>query len=334
VSGRVLLIRFSSLGDVILTEPVIRGLRREDPGIETVLLTRKLFAPLFSAHPDLQSVWTLEESPRLANLRKRVGEGGFERVVDLHGSLRSRAITFGAGVPTTRTRSFRIRRLLLTARRPFKRRLPVPPVVDRHLAAAGMLPESGVKRWPALRLPEEVLREGAGRVKELRGSRRGVVALIPGARHAPKRWPLPGVIELAGLLDAGGWRPVAIPPPDDLSVGEGLQQAAPRLTLLEDLEDPALLGGFLAACSGAVCNDSGPMHLAAAMGTAVVGLFGPTSPELGFAPLGERACFLHLGLSCSPCSRHGSRPCYRDRRYCMEDIPPGRVLEALEGLMA
>jgi ADP-heptose:LPS heptosyltransferase len=90
------------------------------------------------------------------------------------------------------------------------------------------------------------------------------------------------------------------------------------------------LAGALAACDAVVANDSGPMHLAAAVGTPVVGLFGPTSPALGFAPVGGGAVSVHLGLHCSPCSRHGKTPCWRERRYCMEDLDPEVVFRALQ----
>jgi len=99
------------------------------------------------------------------------------------------------------------------------------------------------------------------------------------------------------------------------------------------VEDPTRLAGVLAACDAVVANDSGPMHLAAAVGTPVVGLFGPTSPALGFAPVANQATSCHLGIQCSPCSRHGARACWRDRRYCMEDLSPQEVYEALKGLL-
>ena len=334
MSRRVLLIRLSSLGDVLLAEPVVRALRREDPGTRTVLLTRSGYGGLFEAHPDLDSVWTLEDSGGLPALRRRVREGDFDLVVDLHRSLRSRILTLFPGIPVRRYRSHLVRRALSTARRPFKRRMPVAPVVDRYLEAAGVVIAPGPGRWPRLYLEEEMRIAGRERVETFEQGSRGVVALLPGARHAPKRWPAGHHARLALDLEQRGWAPVVVPPPDDPGTRRTVEEAAAGLPMVEGLDRPEMLGAFLAGCSGAVCNDSGPMHLAAAAGIPVVGLFGPTSPELGFAPMGTRAAFVHLGLYCSPCSRHGARPCYREKRFCMEELAPERVLEALEGLMA
>ncbi|MFO7768606.1 MAG: hypothetical protein R6W82_06600, partial [bacterium] len=156
MSRRVLLIRFSSLGDVILTEPLVRGLRHPGSPAGTVLLTRERFAGLFRAHPDLHAVWTLEESPGVRQLRARATAGGFDEVIDLHRSLRSRALTAALDIPVRRFRTHRLRRAMLAARQPLKRRMPVPPVTDRYMEAAGIDPPAGAGRWPALRLPEEV----------------------------------------------------------------------------------------------------------------------------------------------------------------------------------
>jgi ADP-heptose:LPS heptosyltransferase len=76
----------------------------------------------------------------------------------------------------------------------------------------------------------------------------------------------------------------------------------------------------LAACSAFLSSDSGLMHLADALGVPTFGLFGPTHPALGFAPAGEKSFAFHAGTWCSPCHRHGSAPCFRDRRYCFSEM--------------
>jgi ADP-heptose:LPS heptosyltransferase len=97
--------------------------------------------------------------------------------------------------------------------------------------------------------------------------------------------------------------------------------------------DIGIIAGLLAACSVTVTNDSGLMHLAGAVGSRPVAIFGPTSPLLGFAPAADGAVVLSLGLECSPCSYHGNKPCRLDRRYCMEGITPERVASVVDGLM-
>ena len=80
-------------------------------------------------------------------------------------------------------------------------------------------------------------------------------------------------------------------------------------------------------------NDSGPGHLAAAVGTPVLSLFGPTSEVFGFTPWGEKTAVLSRPLECRPCSLHGGTECRRGRRACLDDIAPGDVMDALRDLL-
>jgi heptosyltransferase-2 len=331
VTEDLLVIRFSSLGDVILVEPVFRALRARLPDARITFLTLRRYAPLHASHPDLDAVWAFEpERESLAGLRRQVRDAGYALIVDLHRSLRSRAVTFGLETPRTRMAKQHVRRLALVARPPLKRRVELTPVVDRYLAAVGAVGEEGAGRVPVIHLTDE--QRAAGRRWRERilpdgaaGGDRPLVALLPGARHAPKRWPREHIIGLAALLRAADRSPVIIPAPD----GERWTEQVEGV-VTSPLEDTMSLAGALAACDAVVANDSGPMHLAAAVGTPVVGLFGPTSPALGFAPVSPQAVSMHLDLHCSPCSRHGQTPCWRERRYCMEDMAPEAVLRALQ----
>jgi heptosyltransferase-2 len=96
--------------------------------------------------------------------------------------------------------------------------------------------------------------------------------------------------------------------------------------------DLAEIVAFVARAAAVVTNDSGPMHIAGALGTPFVALFGPTHPDLGFAPGYPGGTVLHAGLSCSPCSFHGERPCRVSGQRCLTDITPRMVLDALPRL--
>jgi heptosyltransferase-2 len=85
----------------------------------------------------------------------------------------------------------------------------------------------------------------------------------------------------------------------------------------------------IAACDAFVSSDSGLMHLSAALGVPTFGLFGPTHPALGFAPAGPHAHAFHAGTYCSPCHRHGAAPCFRDRRYCFDELDIVRITDAV-----
>ena len=163
------------------------------------------------------------------------------------------------------------------------------------------------------------------------GIPRSAIGIVPGARYFTKRWPLERFVEAGRALHAAGAGPVpvflgpdegplleawqALWPPDGgwIAVREGLATVA------------AALGGL----SAVVANDTGLAHLAAAMGTPVVVILGPTVRAFGFAPVGEGHRVIEIeGLSCRPCTLHGSQACPRVHFRCMADIATGGVVGA------
>ncbi len=329
----VLVVRFSSLGDVVLTTPVLEALRAARPDSPVVLLTRATYAPLFHEDPRLAGVWGWDPATEsLAALAGRVRRAGFDRLIDLHGSLRSRLLALLVGAPVSRLRKYPLRRALLVARPPLKRRRSLPPVPVRYLAAAGL---EGADPRPRLHLSEACRTAGREWGRRMRGGAGGrLVVLLTGARHPAKRWPASHLLELGRRLQVRGDLPVLIPPPEGAPDLTRPELAAAGIRFSDGLTDPAGLAGALGAADGVVANDSGPLHVAAAVGTPAVGLFGPTHPALGFAPTGEGVRSLSLDLFCSPCSRHGRHPCWRERRFCLEDLGPGAVLETLDQVMS
>jgi heptosyltransferase-2 len=333
VTNTFLIVRFSSLGDVVLVSPVFSALKKRMPDAHITLLTRNTYAELHRSNPDLDAVWSFEpESESLGHLSRKIRDAGFQAVIDLHGSIRSRIVTFRSGSAVRRHRKQSWRRLWLVARPPLKRKRDLRPVVDRYLEATGIAAPSPEERVPRIFLPPQASDAGREWRDALVGNRPGrLVALLPGAKHSPKEWPVERFAGLADLVVERGDVPVVIPPPGREELGVAVAEASHsgRLICSEPLDDAMALAGALSAVDGLVANDSGPMHLSAAVDTPVAGLFGPTSPALGFAPTGPAAEWLHLDLSCSPCSRHGQAACWRSRRYCLEDLSAPAVANAL-----
>ncbi len=328
----ILVIRFSSLGDVILAEPVFRALKRRFPDSSITFLTRSAYADLHRSNAEVDDIWGFDPDTRsLSSLIRMVREAGFDTIIDLHGSLRSRLITLVGESVTRRYRQQRLRRLLLVLRPPLKRSRPLTPVIDRYLETADCTEPSEAEGTPAVHLTEEQINRGLKVRRDLMAGREGrLIVLLPGARHAPKEWPRFHFGELAALLKLGGNTPIVVAPPDQPEIGPELTDGEDHPPLLGPMPDIMQLAALLAVADGVVTNDSGPMHLAAALGVPTVGLFGPTSPELGFSPRGESTSHIHLGLPCSPCSKHGQRVCWRRERHCLLDISPRQVIDELE----
>jgi heptosyltransferase-2 len=159
------------------------------------------------------------------------------------------------------------------------------------------------------------------------------VGICPGSSSPHKSWGEDRFAELAAIL-AREVRVLLIGSEEDRSaVNAILEKASGNRVDFHIGKDIGRIAGCLTLCGVTVTNDSGLMHLAGAVGSRPVAIFGPTSPLLGFAPAFEGSVVLSLGLDCSPCSYHGNKPCRLDRRYCMEGITPEHVSSVVRGMM-
>ena len=325
---RVLLVRFSSIGDVVLTTPLVRALRRRHPDAELVYVTKRALAPLVSDNPHLTRVVALEPHEPVHHLAARLRALAPTHGLDLHGSLRSAALR--ALVPG-RWAGYRKRKVARTALIAAKLDLyrDAVPVAERYFEAARLLdvrPDGGP--------PEFHLGSGARERVAAWLAERGLAgvplaALAPGAAHATKRWPTRHWIELAGRLRAAGFEPVTVGGVGDRGIAQ--QVPAPSATGELSLQETgALLGRARVVVSG----DTGVMHMATGVGTPVVALFGPTVGRFGFLPYRATATVLERDLSCRPCSAMGSARCPLGHHRCLDDIAAADVTAAVSRLVA
>jgi heptosyltransferase-2 len=155
------------------------------------------------------------------------------------------------------------------------------------------------------------------------------VALAPGSAWGTKRWPY--YVELAKRL-ADDFRIAIIGSKADSVVAEQITDALPPSCVIDAVGSLSLLASaeLIGRAQAIVTNDSAPQHLASAMGTPTLTIFGPTVPEFGFGPLAERKAVAgHGGLSCRPCDRHGPQRCPLGHWRCMRELTPEYVSSLL-----
>jgi heptosyltransferase-2 len=339
VSRRYLVVRFSSLGDVVLTAPVFEALKSTPDEIHTTFLTKVEYADLHRRNPFLDDVRAFDPGKEtLKSLVNWVKAGDFDLIMDLHRSIRSRLISLRSGISTVRYNQQRLKRNRMIVRFRSGAQNGLKPVVDRYLETVLQSSSEAMKadNVPKLYLNADELERGLEWRRKLAGEAEGrMIALLPGAKHPSKQWPSVYFSELARLLAWRGDIPVIVPAPGEEEHSELIVKEAGSEGILlgEAQNDLVDLASFITATDAVIANDSGPMHVAAAVGTPIVGLFGPTSPELGFAPCGPASSWVHMGHFCSPCSKHGNRPCWRGKRYCMDEMEPETVLSALDELL-
>jgi heptosyltransferase-2 len=322
-----LVIQTAFLGDVVLTTSLVSALAARHGPVD--LVTTPLAAPLLETHPGVRQVFPYDKRRAdrgwtgLKTLAHRLRQQAYERAYLPHRSLRSAALALLARIPS-RIGFSGAWSFLYTEARPKSR---TGHETDRLLAladgAAGVYP-------PQLR-PTADDERVAGELIE-----GDFVALAPGSIWGSKRWPY--YTELAARL-APGVSVVVVGSQDDGPLGDEIVQAVRpsgrpavnacgRLTLRQSA---ALIG----RAKLLVTNDSAPLHLATAMGTPVVALFGPTVTRFGFGPLRPGDVALEVdGLRCRPCSPHGPPACPLGHHRCMRDLTAAAVFEAIEELGA
>lgn len=323
----VLLVRFSSIGDVLLTTPLVRALRRRHPDSRLVFVTKRALAPLVADNPHLSDVVALEPDESVTHLARRLAAGRPTHGLDLHGSLRSRALRL---LVRCRWSGYRKRTVARTALIALKIDVyrHAPPVPERYFEAARRLdvePDGG----PLEFFVGAPAQDRVGRWLGQRGlGHAPLVVLAPGAAHATKRWPIGQWIALAARLETAGLRVVAAGGPADRGLAQqlaghtGAPSAAGELSLQET-------GALLARARVVVSGDTGVMHMATGVGTPVIALFGPTVRQFGFFPYGARATVLERALDCRPCSATGSNRCPLGHHRCLDDIGPDDVSAAV-----
>lgn len=324
----LLLVRFSSIGDVLLTTPLVRALKARHPDVRLVFVTKRAMAPLVADNPHLSEVVALEPGERVRSLARRLAALEPTRGLDLHGSLRTRALRLLVRCPWHGYSKRKFARGVLVSTKIDLYGTPVP-VAERYFEAARGLdvrPDGAPPQFflgPAATAWARQWLAGHGI------SDRPRAVLAPGAAHFTKRWPLDRWRATAERLRDRGFSLVTVGGAEDHPLGEALAPFAVNAAGRTSLQQT---GALLAAARLVVSGDTGVMHMATGVATPVVALFGPTVRQFGFFPYQARAEVLERPLDCRPCSVMGGARCPMGHHRCLVAIEPDDVVGAVERL--
>lgn len=331
----VLVVRFSSIGDVLLTTPLLRSIRQRHPEAQITVLTKRAFAPLLSHNPRIDRVMALEPSGSLVHIAAELRGENFTHLLDLHDSVRSRMLRALIPGPWRTYPKHRIRRaFLIHAKR--NRYRDLRPVPERYFDAARELDVVADGKPPEFFLDTPARHEAAAwLVAQGLSPARRLVAIAPGAAHQTKRWPVDYWSRLLHSVVCAGMDVVIVGGPDDAELADDLARehrdrtwrAAGRFGLQGT-------GALLEHARALISGDTGVMHMATGVGTPVVALFGPTVRPFGFFPYAPAAEVLETDLACRPCSAMGGQVCPRGHHRCMKEITPASVFDALRRSIA
>lgn len=325
--SRILVLRYSALGDVVLATSILAPLRARFPEARIEWATDALYAPLLEGLPEVAEVHRLERGNGGAVLLRDRLRRRFDLAIDLQNKLRSRLIARAAAPERITFKRRSAGRALLAL---FGSDRPLVRAHATQLYAEALAPlgigAPGPMRIHLSRTAQAVAEDALAPV------RGPAVALAPGARWATKRWPPERFAEVADALAAQGYAIVLAGGPGDREAFAAFR-AATRAPVAADLSP--LPVDALAAAIGRVkllvACDSGPVHLAGAVGTPALALFGPTSAvRWGPLPPGRA---LSLGMGCAPCSNHGGETCPEGHHRCMADLGAEQVVAAARELL-
>jgi heptosyltransferase-2 len=309
------------LGDAVMALPAVRNIKTmivDD--VLTVAAPEKL-AALWEKCPFVDNVVALEKPKNLRHTAKQLREGKYGSIILFPNSLRSAAEAWQAGIPQRIGYSLDARRLLLT------HALPAPPRNPARLH----------QRYYYLDLVTAIGGPSDASLPKLRkdpttvsGARGFVLAVCPGAEYGPaKRWPVENFIAVARhFIATRKARVVLLGATGDRAVAEEFAKQVPSAENRVGQTSLAEFIGALVSARLVLCNDSGAMHVASALGVPTLTIFGSTEPQLT-GPMGPRARVLRHHVPCSPCFL---RDCPLDFG-CMKGVTPDAAIEAAEGLL-
>jgi heptosyltransferase-2 len=332
---KILVVQTAFLGDVILTLPMIQTLKRAIPTAEIDVVVIPRSAELLHNHPAIDEIVEFDKRGRdkgisgVIRKSRDLKRRNYDITFVPHRSLRSAALVTFAGIPRRIGFERSAGRLLLTNVVRYDKN---QHEVKRNLS---LLQPIGIKadkeEYPCLYPSQEDVSIVDRFLSDNSMKDAGpLIAVAPGTIWNTKRWLPERFIELVRNLCASDFQVILIGGKADTSLCDRIQQSVSsshvvsssgKLSLLQSAE-------VIRRCRALVCNDSAPMHLAVAVQTPVVALFGATIPEFGFAPYGKNDVVVETkGLPCRPCSIHGGDKCPITTFDCMVRISSDQVYD-------
>lgn len=308
---RILIIRFSSIGDIVLTSPVMRLLRKKFPEADIRFVTKSQYAELVESNPNLNGVFLLRE--KLGDLSKELKAFNPDLVVDLHHNLRTRILKTLIGGKWLAFEKLNVEKWLKVNLK--VDRLPDVHIVDRYLDTVKSVGIENDGRGLDFFFPKEFIEP-----KILQALSTGFVAVVVGAKFKTKQLPAHKLIALCAgiekpILLIGGKEDDAL----GRSIADSVKHAVNgcgKYSLLES-------AWFVKQAELVITHDTGMMHIAAAFKKKIISIWGNTIPEFGmypYLPSGGNSFISEVdGLSCRPCSKIGYDKCPKGHFKCMEE---------------
>lgn len=323
--NKILIIRLSSLGDILLTTPFIRAIKSQFPDIKIDMLLREEYADVVKLNPYLNKKFLFKKDEKSNNvLIEQLKNTNYELVIDLQNNLRSKKIVSSLKTKSVKfdKRSFDKFLLVNFKINKLKEALQIPVRYSNTIQDL-KLDKGGLDLFTDKSANEELI------------GKNNLIGFCPGARHFTKRWLKEYFVELGNKLTQDDYTIVLFGGRIDKEICEEINKAILGSINLANDDDLLQTVADMKLCKVVVCNDSGLMHTATATGTKVIAIFGSTVKELGFAPYNCNNLILeNNSLTCRPCSHIGRSNCPKKHFDCIKSIKPYFVFEKIQSIIS
>ena len=323
---KILVIRFSSIGDIVLTTPVLRCLKEQlDGEVELHYLTKKQYKSVIEHNPHISRIHTIEKSTN--EIIEELKSVGFDYVVDLHKNLRSRRVIKNLKVMSFSFDKLNYQKWLLTT---FKiNKLPKIHVVDRYLESVKSLGVTNDHKGLEYFISENDKVD----LSEIPVSHQSsYVSFAIGAQHATKRLPTDKIISICKKIGTpivllGGKEDIDAAKEIEIRVGANIYNACGKYSINQS-------ASLVQQSETLITHDTGLMHIGAALGVKIISIWGNTVTDFGMYPYYPNNPEKYIvvenkDLKCRPCSKIGHDSCPKKHFKCMNDIDEEEIVKAL-----
>lgn len=310
---KVLILRFSSIGDIVLTTPVVRCLKQQVKDIEIHYLTKPQFKGILTTNIYIDKVHTLDAS--LTNTVDLLKQENFDEVIDLHNNLRTKRVKLALGKPSHSFNKLNLEKWLLVKLK--TNRMPTIHIVDRYMETIAHLGVKNDGQGLDYFIPETEKLDTTTLPNNY-------IAFAIGGQHTTKKLPNTKIVEVLQQLN---YPTILIGGKEDAENGNAIINSFNNATIINMCGELSLNQSALVVknSKGLITHDTGMMHIGAALDIPILSVWGNTVPQLGMIPYYKQdskaalqaKMFEVLNLKCRPCSKIGYDKCPKGHFDCM-----------------
>jgi lipopolysaccharide heptosyltransferase II len=328
---RILIIRLSSLGDVIMTTPLIKAVKKLYPESIIDYCTKAEYSEIIRSSPVINTIIEADNELTFDNLKvlkKKLKQNNYDLIIDAHNKLNTFYLRLFMKGEKLKLKKYSFRKFMLVK---FKINMmkDLPPVIQRYL---DILPNKPGNIFPEIATDYSAAKKIADFFASLNiQSNNNIICIIPSSKHFTKTYPPELYAEIINKFDTKKYTFLLTGKGNDKvnidliisKTGNNVYNLCDKFNVIETAE-------LMKRCMLVVTGDTGPMHIAEAVGTPILMLAGSSVKEFGFYPQSVKAVILENNfLSCRPCSHIGRDKCPKGHFKCMREISPSKITDYL-----